>query len=128
MTIDVRDTDSERQRRVAEEMLGRAGALCRRRDVDMRTEAIGDTSPAFLSMWVREKAREVCAGLSVAYRVMPSGASHDAQVVNRIGPAGIIFVPSREGLSHVPNEWTSVTQIATGTTVLYESVLALDSA
>jgi allantoate deiminase len=58
---------------------------------------------------------------------MASGASHDAQVVNSVVPAGMIFVPSRNGLSHVPEEWTSSADIATGANVLTETVRLLDA-
>jgi acetylornithine deacetylase/succinyl-diaminopimelate desuccinylase-like protein len=48
-------------------------------------------------------------------------------VINQIVPAGIIFVPSKDGLSHVPEEWTSAIDIARGVNVLHRSVLSLDA-
>jgi len=48
-------------------------------------------------------------------------------LVNAIVPAALIFVPSRDGLSHVPEEWTSVTDIATGARVLLELARRIDS-
>jgi acetylornithine deacetylase/succinyl-diaminopimelate desuccinylase-like protein len=58
---------------------------------------------------------------------MTSGAGHDSQVINQIIPAGMIFVPSKDGLSHVPEEWTSALDIARGVDVLQRTVLSLDS-
>jgi acetylornithine deacetylase/succinyl-diaminopimelate desuccinylase-like protein len=57
---------------------------------------------------------------------MFSGASHDTQMVNRAVPAGLVFVPSRDGLSHVPDEWTEPADLALGVQVLLGSLLALD--
>jgi len=58
--------------------------------------------------------------------VLSSGAGHDAQILARITPAALLFVPSREGLSHVPEEWTSAEDIAAGVRVLASTVVAAD--
>ena len=59
--------------------------------------------------------------------MLTSGASHDAQMINRITPVAMIFVPSRAGLSHVPEEWTEPAQLAVGTDLLLASMLRLDA-
>ena len=127
MTLDVRDVDSDRQRRLAVEMVRRARVLCERRGVSVDAELIADTSPSVLPMWIRELTSQVCEELGVRFRVMMSGAGHDAQVVNSIVPAGMIFVPSKDGLSHVPEEWTSASDVARGVDVLHASVVRLDA-
>jgi N-carbamoyl-L-amino-acid hydrolase len=65
-------------------------------------------------------------GLDLSYRVMPSGAGHDAQDMTHIAPTGMIFVPSRDGISHSPKEFTSAEDMANGARVLLETVLAID--
>jgi N-carbamoyl-L-amino-acid hydrolase len=59
---------------------------------------------------------------------LPSGAGHDAQNVARFAPMGMIFVPSRGGISHSPLEYTSPEQVADGAEVLYRALLRLDEA
>jgi N-carbamoyl-L-amino-acid hydrolase len=59
------------------------------------------------------------------FRAMPSGAFHDAQFVVPIAPTGMIFVPSRNGISHNPAEYSSPEQLAIGTRVLAETVIGL---
>jgi beta-ureidopropionase / N-carbamoyl-L-amino-acid hydrolase len=54
---------------------------------------------------------------------MPSGAGHDAQMLARVCPASMIFVPSRDGLSHNLAEYTEPDQIAAGANVLLHVVL-----
>ena len=49
---------------------------------------------------------------------MPSGAGHDAQDMALIAPTGMIFVPSRDGISHSPEEFTSFEMIYKGANVL----------
>ena len=126
LTVDVRDTDSDRQRDVAVEVAELARSIARRRDLGVDIDVIADTSPTVLASWVRERIRGVCDELGVAYRTMTSGASHDAQIISKIAPAAIIFVPSRGGVSHVPEEWSSADDIARGVDVLVRVLIDLD--
>ncbi len=57
---------------------------------------------------------------------MPSGAGHDAAHLARLGPMGMIFVPSAGGLSHCPQEFTEAADIGRGAHVLAEALVALD--
>ena len=57
---------------------------------------------------------------------MPSGAGHDAQMMARICPTGMVFVPSRDGISHNPAEHTDAADLAAGADVLLQTMLALD--
>ncbi|MFF5987122.1 M20/M25/M40 family metallo-hydrolase [Prauserella flavalba] len=58
--------------------------------------------------------------------MLTSGASHDAQQIDNVTPSGMLFVPSKEGISHHPAEWTSIDDIALGTTALTAGRLRLD--
>lgn len=126
LVVDFRDIDSDRQRRGAEEVVAAAQQVGQRRGVEVGARVIADSSPAVLPIWLREHITAVCEESGTPYRVMTSGASHDAQFVNRVVPAGMIFVPSKAGLSHTPDEWTSATELAGGATVLLRSIQRLD--
>jgi allantoate deiminase len=125
-SIDVRDIDSDRQRETATEIIQRARAVCDRRGVRLSVQVIGDSSPVVLPIWLRQLVGQVCTDSGYPYRVLTSGASHDSQMVNGIVPAGMIFVPSKGGLSHVAEEWTSAADLARGTDVLVRSIVATD--
>jgi len=126
LSVDVRDVDADRQRGTAAEIVRRVQAVCDRRRVRLDVRLLADTSPVVLPVWVRQALTASARDLGVSYRVMTSGASHDAQMINRITPAGMVFVPSRDGLSHVPEEWTAPAEIATGVQVLASGLLHLD--
>ncbi|MCU1640719.1 MAG: Zn-dependent hydrolase [Nocardia sp.] len=126
LTLDVRDVDSDRQRDTATELARRAQVACDRRGVGVSFTLIGDASPVVLPVWVRQAVSEACAETGARYRVMSSGASHDCQMVNHVVPAGLLFVPSRGGLSHVPEEWTSTTDLAYGAGVLLGALRRID--
>lgn len=66
-------------------------------------------------------------GLGYSSLAMPSGAGHDAQNMATRWPTGMIFVPSKDGVSHSPHEYTSAEALARGAAVLYEAVLLLDA-
>lgn len=125
--LDVRDTDGPRQRKAASEIVRGFEQACERRGVLLDFEVIADTSPVVLPTWLREILMESSEKVGVSYRVMASGAGHDSQIINSVVPAGMVFVPSKGGLSHVPEEWTSATDLATGATVLFDSIRRLDA-
>jgi hydantoinase/carbamoylase family amidase len=127
MTVDVRDIDSDRQRSTAIEVARRAQAICDRRGVRLELTVMGDTSPVILPLWLRGLLADTATERGVPYRVMTSGASHDAQVVGGVTPSAIMFVPSRGGLSHVPEEWTSSVDLALGADLLLDSLCRIDA-
>ncbi len=59
------------------------------------------------------------------YRRIRSGAGHDAQYMAAIGPAGMVFVPSRDGRSHCEEEFTPIDDIEQGATTLLRAALDL---
>ncbi len=65
--------------------------------------------------------------LGLSFKLMPSGAGHDAQDMTHIAPTGMIFVPSANGISHAPDEYTSPLDMANGVNVLLQTVLAIDN-
>ena len=71
---------------------------------------------------IRDSARKL--GLSLSS--IPSGAGHDAQSMAEITKAGMIFVPSVDGVSHSPREYTSPEDCANGVNVLLQTLVALD--
>ncbi|MFC5746269.1 Zn-dependent hydrolase [Actinomadura rugatobispora] len=126
MAVDIRDIDSDRQRETAAEFLARSRELCDRRGIGLRARELADASPVVLPVWIADAIGAACAALGVGRTGLASGASHDSQMINHIVPTGMIFVPSRDGLSHTPEEWTEPSELATGTRVLLASLLGLD--
>lgn len=125
-SIDIRDFDSERQRRTAQALDVQFREISAARGVAIRTSVIGDTSPVFLPVEIVDRIVSAARDRGLAYRLLPSGASHDSQQISRVTPTGMIFVPSISGLSHVPEETTDFGDIALGTQVLLDTLTALD--
>ncbi|MEK6688099.1 MAG: M20/M25/M40 family metallo-hydrolase, partial [Gemmatimonadota bacterium] len=66
------------------------------------------------------------AGLGLTTHSLPSGAGHDAQQMAKITPTAMIFIPSRGGISHSPNEYTSPEDVGHGANTLLQTVLLVD--
>ena len=75
---------------------------------------------------MRELIDSAARSLGFSTRSMPSGAGQDAQEIARIGPVGMIFVPSIGGISHSPKEFSRPLDIENGANVLLQAVLAFD--
>jgi allantoate deiminase len=127
-TVDVRDIDSSRQREVADQVLDHLHKLAARRQLELEVSLLSDSSPLVLHHCVRDNLTSVADRLGVSYRVMPSGAGHDAGHVSKVAPAGLVFVPCRAGVSHSPLEWADVRDIAVGVLVLKTAVENMDRA
>jgi N-carbamoyl-L-amino-acid hydrolase len=84
-----------------------------------------NASPLVFSPMVVAEVERAAVAAGLTHRHIPSGAFHDAQFAARICPAGMIFVPSRGGISHNPAEYTSPKQLAAGTQVLVQALVAL---
>ncbi|MFD1453654.1 MULTISPECIES: Zn-dependent hydrolase [Oceanobacillus] len=81
--------------------------------------------PKELNQEIRSLLQASCEQLDISYITMHSGAGHDAMVLSDITEVGLIFVPSKDGLSHCPEEWTAIHELAAGVEVLYETALKL---
>jgi N-carbamoyl-L-amino-acid hydrolase len=83
--------------------------------------------PAPTDPRIRDAISRSARKFGLTAKAMPSGAGHDAQEMARIGPAGMIFIPSRAGISHSPAEYSAPADIANGSNVLLSTLLELDS-
>jgi len=95
-------------------------------NVQTDCKATDRSQPARADAKVQGVVREAAQSLGLATLDLPSLAGQDAQEIARVAPMGMIFVPSKDGISHSPKEFTSWDDVANGAEVLYRSVLLLD--
>lgn len=88
---------------------------------------VNASQPAPTDPRVRSTIDEVAKQLGLTTKLMPSGAGHDAQEIAKLCPIGMIFVPSRNGISHSPQEFSKAEDITNGVNVLLHSILKLDA-
>lgn len=98
-----------------------------RRGVGVDVEWLPLQRPMPLDESVSATVAQTVESLGMSISRLFSGAEHDAAFLAREVPAAMLFVPSVDGRSHCPQEWTDVEDICAGITALTESLVALDS-
>ena len=104
----------------------RANEIARASGTSIEIRRTSTHKPALATGWVRDVIEREAAASGFKTMTLPSGAGHDAQMLARIAPMGMIFVPSVKGISHSPHELTRWEDAANGCEVLLRTVLAID--
>ena len=128
MSLEIRDLDAAKMQRVFEFIEVEAGRISADRGTAITFDEVDVASPpAPTDEVMRDIIASAADRLGMSYKRMPSGAGHDAQDFAHMTPTGMIFVPSVDGISHSPKEFTSAADMANGASVLLHTVLAVDS-
>lgn len=101
------------------------GCIAEKRGVECRIEILSDEAPVPLAPSVIHTAEAVCRDSHIPYHVMTSGAGHDTMNLARMVPGGMIFIPCRGGISHNPEEWADLEDVARGASVMYQTLCRL---
>jgi beta-ureidopropionase / N-carbamoyl-L-amino-acid hydrolase len=88
---------------------------------------VNSSKPALTDTRIRQAIDDTAKQLGLTTKLLPSGAGHDAQEIADLCPVGMIFVPSRDGISHSPREFSKPEDITNGANVLLHSLLKLDA-
>ena len=121
-TVDLRDPD-ETCLAYAENRLSQyLEALAEREGVTITTERLVRFEPVIFDAGLADAIEASAQRFGFSHRRMTSGAGHDAQMIARIAPAAMIFVPSQGGISHNPREHTDDEQLIQGAQVLLDVV------
>lgn len=118
VSLDVRDSDEEKRDAVVERVraFARERAETRGQSVSYREHL--RSAPTPMDEGVVAGLAEACGRVGASFRSMASGAGHDAMMVAKSTPTGMLFVPSRDGVSHAPEEFTEYRHLATAVAVL----------
>jgi N-carbamoyl-L-amino-acid hydrolase len=119
--------DAEKIKRIDARLLQRFEAIGKEENVQITCKAPDLAEPALTTPAFRDAITASAKEARLNTMELPSGAGHDAQNVARFAPMGMIFVPSRAGISHSPLEYSSPEQVANGAEVLYRTILRLDA-
>jgi allantoate deiminase len=127
-TIDARAGDADafaRAEKFAQDTLERVAA---EEQLELEVTETHRKAPTPLDPRLQDLLAQGAAAEGAMARSMPSGAGHDAMVLAKHVPAAMLFVPSRAGISHSPDEYTSPEQCELGARVLTRAVRALVAA
>ena len=125
LTIDLRDSDPVLLKQSEHAVRNLVAAIGRERGAEVDVSVSTRSGPAHADRDLMLAIADSATELGYAHRIMPSGAGHDAQIVSRVAPFGMIFVPSIGGVSHVPEEDTAGPDLVAGAEVLLHTTLRL---
>jgi len=128
MTLEIRDLDFDKVMSTFEKIKTAAVLIEKETGVTITYKSLTENIPAITDKKVQETIASAAKDLGLTYKYMPSGAGHDTQDMAKIAPTGMIFVPSKDGISHSPKEFTSSQDMANGASVLLQTILLLDKA
>ena len=123
-TVDLRNPDEERLKRQETELDEFLDEL-RSEGFEVTAERLVRFEPVTFDPEIVSIIEACAAERQLVPRRMTSGAGHDAQMIARIAPSAMIFVPSRDGISHNPAEFTSDDDLIAGANVLFDVVRKL---
>ncbi|MBU9373246.1 Zn-dependent hydrolase [Burkholderia multivorans] len=123
LTVDLRDPDEQRLQQAEQRLADHLERLAALEGVQISTERLARFEPVVFDAALVDAIEKAAARRGFSYRRMTSGVGHDAQMIARIAPAAMIFVPSRGGISHNPREHTDDSQLVDGARLLLDVVL-----
>ncbi|MEY2740362.1 MAG: Zn-dependent hydrolase [Ilumatobacteraceae bacterium] len=127
MTLDVRNTDEGLLREAERRIAAMIDDVAAREGVRVERRTLARFEPVRFDEGVVAMVERHAADRGLSVRRMPSGAGHDAQMLARVCPTGMVFVPSAKGISHNPAEHTDPADLVAGADVLLGVVLELAS-
>ena len=125
LTLDLRNTDETALRRAEQHMHDAVERLAAAEGVTVTRRSLARFEPVAFDPAIVERVEAAAREFGHSVMRLPSGAGHDAQMFAPNCPTGMIFVPSREGISHNIREFTDAAQIGAGADILLRLVLDL---
>jgi N-carbamoyl-L-amino-acid hydrolase len=121
--LEFRAPDEQEFKRLDSALHDCSQKAAKRFGLDMRSDFLGKHSPTPMSTGPQKAITDACDTLGLTHMPLVSGAGHDGQSFAGICPVGMIFVPSVDGTSHAPREFTKWEDCVNGANVLLQTVL-----
>jgi len=125
LTVDLRNTDEEVLRQAEAALADTLEALAVAEGVTISRRRLARFEPVSFDRRIVDLVEATGRSFGHGVRRLPAGAGHDAQMLARLCPSGMIFVPSAKGISHNPAEHTDPEHLAAGADVLLQMLLNL---
>src|SRR3989449_10856818 len=124
--VELRDLDAAKIKRMWEHIQAKFKQIDKEENVVTLCTSVDDTEPAPTDPALQAVIRDAAKSLALTTMELPSEAEQDSQQIAKIAPIAVIFVPSTDGISHSPKEFTPWQDVANGAEVLYRVLLLLD--
>jgi ureidoglycolate amidohydrolase len=125
LEIDLRDTQVSTRDAALEKIEKAVAEICQRRGITFNLERLNVDAPAICAENLVGTVLEAGAELGLPVKKMISRAYHDSLFMAQVCPTTMIFIPSRGGVSHRPDEYSSIEQIKDGVAILAATLAKL---
>ncbi|HKP86544.1 MAG TPA: Zn-dependent hydrolase [Blastocatellia bacterium] len=125
--LELRDLDANKIQLMFEKIRAEASQIAEAGGMKFDFAEVNQITPALTDERIRKVIADSAKELGLTTKQLPSGAGHDAQEMARLGPVGMIFIPSVGGISHSPREFSRPEEITNGANVLLQALLKLDA-
>ena len=125
LTVDIRNTDEELLQHAESTFQDFIERLASTEGVEITSRRLARFEPVVFDDGVLDVIERESTALGATSMRLPSGAGHDAQMLARVCPTGMIFTQSHKGLSHNPAEHTDADLLELGANVLLATMLAM---
>jgi N-carbamoyl-L-amino-acid hydrolase len=126
LSLELRDLDAAKIKLLYDKIYAETQQIAKDSNTKFDFQEINVNTPAPTNQFMRSHITEAARRLGLTTKLMPSGAGHDAQDMAKLGPVGMIFIPSVGGISHSPREFSHPADITNGANVLLHAVLSFD--
>ena len=127
LSLEIRDLDESKIDFLFREIEKKAKIIASNNETTISFSSIDiNASPALMNKQIQSLIIDAANELNYSFKKMPSGAGHDAQDMAIIVPSGMIFIPSVDGISHSPKEFSSDEDVYKGANILLNTILKLD--
>jgi N-carbamoyl-L-amino-acid hydrolase len=125
--LELRDLDAAKIQMLFHKIQAEAEQIGKANGTSFFFKETNSIIPAPTDLRLRKVIDETARQLNFTTKALPSGAGHDAQEIAHIAPVGMIFIPSVDGISHSPREFSKPEDITNGANVLLHTLLKLDN-
>jgi hydantoinase/carbamoylase family amidase len=125
-SLEIREQIKEQLDTLEQMLFQHIDTVCQQNKVTYKVVPIAAYAPAPMNLQIQKTIQRICDRENISYDSMPSGAFHDAMFMTGAFKSGMLFIPSKDGISHSPDEYSSLEDIQTGCELLLETVKVLD--
>lgn len=124
-TVDLRDIDINRRDRYEQQLREQIAAIAAKHGLEFTITEDTNSEPRYCAEWIKTIMHEECGRHNLQAPELMSGPFHDAMVLSYACDYGMIFIRSKDGISHNPLEYSSPEDLALGADILYGTALRI---
>ncbi len=124
-TIDLRDIDLARRNNYEEQLRKKIEQVAQKNQLSYHISEDTNSEPRYCAQWLKELIKKQCMAMGLNVPELMSGPFHDALTLSYACDYGMIFIRSKDGISHNPLEYSSYADLALGTEVLYRTIIGI---